>query len=188
MTPRRTASVLRALFACLALLLAAGYAAADSPPVLPSGLDGLQIKNAKTPLEGVTSGGQPTEDELRQAAGLGYQTVVNLRTEGEEMGFEEAEFVKSLGLKYISLPIAGAEGITSENAAALAKILEDSTRPILLHCGSGNRVGALFALNAHANQGQDAEAALQIGLDAGLTGLEPAVREMLGLPAPASEE
>lgn len=170
------------------LMLVGGYAVsqdvlADSPPVL----DGLQFKNAKTPLEGVTSGGQPTEDEFRHAAKLGYQTVVNLRTDGEEIPFDEPALVEELGMKYVHLPIAGADGITSANAAALAEILDDAERPILLHCGSGNRVGALFALDAHERLGQDAETALQTGLDAGMTRLEPVVREKLGLPIPASE-
>lgn len=171
------------------LMLVGGYAVsdharADSPPVL----DGLQFKNAKTPQEGVISGGQPTEDEFRHAAKLGYQTVVNLRTDGEEIPFDEPALVEQLGMKYVHLPIAGAEGITSENAAALAEILGNAERPVLLHCGSGNRVGALFALDAHDRLGQDAETALQTGLDGGMTGLEPAVREKLGLPVPESED
>lgn len=170
--------IVRTLLA-LVLLLLAGHAVADSPPVM----GGLQFKNALTPLEGVTSGGQPTEDEFRQAAKLGYKTVVNLRTDGEEIPFDEPALVEELGMKYVHLPIAGAEGITSENAAALAEILDDAERPLILHCGSGNRIGALFALDAHERLGQDAETALQTGLDAGMTRLEPVVREKLGLPA-----
>lgn len=170
------------------LLLAGGYAVsndvlADSPPVLET----LQFKNAITPQEGVTSGGQPTEEEFRRAAALGYKTVVNLRTDGEEIPFDEPALVEELGMRYVHLPIAGAEGITSENAAALAAILAEAEHPVLLHCGSGNRVGALFALDAHDRLGQDAETALQTGLDAGMTRLEPVVREKLGLPVSASE-
>ena len=173
------------VFAYLALAFLLAYNGsiwAESPPVAE-----LQIRNAKTPIEGVTSGGQPTEDELHQAAELGYQTVVNLRTEAEEMPFDEAELVESLGMHYVSLPVAGSEGINAENARALAEVLDRSARPILLHCGSGNRVGALFALKAYAVDGKDAATALQVGRDAGLTRLEPVVREKLGLPVPETE-
>lgn len=171
------AAVLLAVF-----LIVGGYAVADSPPAGSAETEVLQFKNARTPLEGVTSGGQPTEDEFRRAADLGYKTVVNLRTDGEEIPFDEPALLESLGLKYAHLPIAGADGITPENAAALAEILGEAEHPVLLHCGSGNRVGALFALDAHDRLGQDAETALQTGLDAGLTRLEPVVREKLGLP------
>lgn len=177
------ATVLLAVLMLVGGYAVSDYAEADSPPVL----DGLQFKNAKTPLEGVTSGGQPTEDEFRQAAKLGYKTVVNLRTDGEEIPFDEPALAEQLGMKYVHLPIAGAEGITSENAAALAEILGDAERPVLLHCGSGNRVGALFALDAHQRLGQDAETALQTGFDAGMTRLEPVVREKLGLPITEQE-
>jgi len=48
----------------------------------------------------------------------------------------------------------------------------------LLHCGSGNRVGALLAL-LKSSQGASDEAALEYGISAGLTGLEPVVRARL---------
>ena len=53
--------------------------------------------------------------------------------------------------------------------------------PVLLHCGSGNRIGALLALRAVWLEGKDPAAALDYGKAAGLTGLEPAVKSMLGL-------
>ena len=52
---------------------------------------------------------------------------------------------------------------------------------MLLHCGSGNRVGALLALKAFWLDGGSAEEALEVGLAGGVTRLEPTVRELLGL-------
>jgi hypothetical protein len=49
----------------------------------------------------------------------------------------------------------------------------------MLHCGSGNRIGALFALMAFHLEGESADRALQVGREAGLTRLEPVVRERL---------
>ncbi|MEM7050141.1 MAG: sulfur transferase domain-containing protein [Acidobacteriota bacterium] len=139
------------------------------------------VPNARQPADGVVSGGQPTADQLAAAQEAGFQTVINLRTEGEP-GARQAE-VEAFGLSYVELPIAGAAGLTRDNVEALAEILEEVQKPALLHCGSGNRIGALFALKAFWLDGEAPEAALEKGLDSGLTRLEPKVRELLGLPA-----
>lgn len=168
----------RAPALAVALVILALPAAADEPPA-----PRIEIVNALTPLPGVLSGGQVTAEQLAAAAAAGYRTVVNLRTSEEPLDWDEPARVEELGMRYVALPIAGAADVTRENAEKLARILEEAPRPLLLHCGSGNRVGALFALKAYYLDGKDAEAALRIGLDAGLTKLEPKVREVLGLPA-----
>lgn len=143
----------------------------------------VQIRNARTPREGLLTGGQPTEEQLAELADAGYRTLVNLRTTGEnEISDREAELAKELGMRYVQLPVAGAEGLTEDNARDLAELLDDeSGYPMVVHCGSGNRVGALFALEAFHVDGERPETALRIGKDAGLTRLEPVVREKLGL-------
>lgn len=146
-------------------------AAADWSALLP---------NARRPLDGVVSGGQPSAAQLEAAAGAGFRTVVNLRTPGEPGELtDEAERVAELGMDYVSLPIAGAAGMTEDNARALAELLAGAERPVLLHCGSGNRIGGLLALEAFYVEGLDVDAALERGLEAGLTRLEPHVREQL---------
>jgi protein tyrosine phosphatase (PTP) superfamily phosphohydrolase (DUF442 family) len=82
---------------------------------------------------------------------------------------------------YVNLPIQGAAGLTEANARALARALAETPRPVLLHCSSGNRAGAILALKAHVVDGLDAEAALQLARDSGVTKLEPALRAALGL-------
>jgi uncharacterized protein (TIGR01244 family) len=133
---------------------------------------------------------QPTPDELERAAAAGVRTVVNLRADGET-GFDwEAESAERLGLRYVRIPIRGAVDLTPDNAARLDAVLRDAPGPALVHCASGNRVGALLALREAWHRGQDPAAALAVGLDAGLTNLEPVIREKLGLPplaAPAEE-
>jgi len=49
---------------------------------------------------------------------------------------------------------------------------------VLVHCGSGNRVGALLALRASLD-GADDEKALALGREGGLSSLEGVVRERL---------
>jgi uncharacterized protein (TIGR01244 family) len=143
----------------------------------------IAIPNARATLPGLISGGQPTVENLEWAARNGYRTVINLRTPGE--GGEipnEDEVVTGLGMQYVSLPVAGADGVTAENAERLAEVLQDDEAlPILLHCGSGERIGALLALKAHELDGLPPDEALEFGRASGLTRLEPLVREKLGL-------
>ena len=140
------------------------------------------LPNARQPRESVVSGGQPSEDQLRMAAEAGYKTVINLRTPGESGLEDEAAIVGELGMTYVSLPIDGEAGITADNARELSRLLDESEAPVLLHCGSGNRVGALLALEAFHVEGRSAEESIQYGLDSGLTRLEPVVRERLASP------
>jgi len=67
------------------------------------------------------------------------------------------------------------------HAQALHQALADDA-PVLVHCGSANRVGALLALVAAWHWSHPPEAALELGRSAGLAALEPAVRARLGLP------
>jgi uncharacterized protein (TIGR01244 family) len=130
------------------------------------------------PVEGITAAGQPNEEGLRELAESGYAAVIDLRTEGENRGMDEKALVESLGLEYISLPIAGKAAISYDNAGKLDQILDRYDEPVLVHCGSGNRVGALFALRAKMKGASD-EDALEAGRSAGMTSLEETVRSRL---------
>ena len=190
-SPALTLALVLALAGCAAPESTAPAAQAPSPPdssdvaqqetMSPAPL--VEIRNARQPLPGVLTGGQPTDEELAEVAEKGYRTVVNLRSEAEVAETSEPETVEGLGLRYVGIPMAGAAGLTAENAAALDAVLADpSSYPVLIHCASGNRVGGLLALRAHQQLGAEASEALAQGLEAGLTSLEPAVREALALP------
>lgn len=135
------------------------------------------VPNAKQPAPGVVTGGQRTPNQLRAAKDAGYRTVINLRTPKEKG--TRREDVEALGMTYVALPIASAADITEQNARVFAKALADAKRPALVHCASGNRVGALFALKALYVDGKSPGEALAIGKAAGLTRLEATVRARL---------
>jgi len=130
-----------------------------------------------TPVAGITPAGQPDAAALEVFAKNGYAAVIDLRTVGEDRGLDEQAVVEGLGMQYVAMPI-GYEGITFENAGTLDKLLAEYDEPVLLHCGSSNRVGALLALRAARNGASDVEA-LEIGRRAGLSSLEPSVRQAL---------
>ena len=128
--------------------------------------------------EGVLAGGQPTVEQLYDLAAAGYRTVINMRLP-DEQGSTQAPSVEAAGMTYVTVPIEGAAGLSEERARAFADVLAEVEHPVVVHCGSGNRVGALFALKAFYVDGATADEAIQFGLDAGMTRLESAVREHL---------
>ena len=87
-------------------------------------------------------------------------------------------------MRFIQIPIAGTDALSKENVERLDAALRDGLDegPVLLHCASGNRIGAMLALHAAWIGGADSGEALRFGLDHGMTSLEPAVRELLRLP------
>ncbi|MCB1037750.1 MAG: hypothetical protein KDD47_28210 [Acidobacteria bacterium] len=143
----------------------------------------LDLLNARYPLPGVLTGGQPSWEQLAEASKEGYKTIVNLRSLRETAGEEEAAEVAKLGMRYVAIPLAGSADLTGDNVDALNAVLADeSAYPMMIHCGSGNRVGALLAVRAAYTEGMEAADALAFGLEAGLTTLEDPVRSILGLP------
>lgn len=132
---------------------------------------------------GLYSGGQPSAEQLRALATQGVRSVIDLRQPGEERGFDEAHAAEALGLRYVRIPVAGAEGLDAANIRAVHQALRQSQGPVLLHCASGNRAGAVLGLVNARYEHASAEQALQLGQRAGLTSLEAATRQRLNLPA-----
>lgn len=164
-----------AIAASFLLVLAA--VSADEPVVAVT-IDELRANPSLFESHRYISTGQPDEEILALAKAAGYVAVIDLRTAEEDRGIDEAIAAESAGLAYHWLPVAGAKGTTYENARALDELVAGIEGPILLHCRSGNRVGALLALTA-GKQGASEEEALEIGRRAGLTSLEPVVIERL---------
>ncbi len=165
---------------CLLALLGATAVAEEAAPA--ADLSGITFPNSATPFPNIVTGGQVDDAALQAAKEKGVKMVINLRPDDEpEVDPEEKRKVEALGMTYILIPVAGLPGVTVENAKALAAALTDTSMPALVHCKSGNRVGALFALKAFHVDGKSAEEALEIGRKAGITkpGLEEHVKGLL---------
>jgi uncharacterized protein (TIGR01244 family) len=159
---------IRLVTMALILTLAAGQVLAQS----------MDLPNRKDALEGITTAGQPSAEQLAAAAKSGFKTVIDLRGVSEDRGIDERSTVEKLGMSYVTLPVDGAGGVTYANAAALDKLLAGVERPVLVHCTSGNRAGALLALRDKLD-GADDQSALALGVASGLTSLKPAVEQKL---------
>jgi len=175
----------RGVWAVVVLLMVSAFGVMAEEPVSPPAL-WVDLPNAKAPVPGVLVGGQPTQEQLQQAADLGYKTVINLRGVAEHSEWDEEALVESLGMRFLSVPIEGKPGLTEDNARAFVEALEAAgPGPMLIHCGSGNRVGGIFALKAFFIEGKTPEESLALGEQFGMReSLAPTVEGILSPEKP----
>ncbi|MFI4980834.1 MAG: beta-lactamase hydrolase domain-containing protein [Nevskiales bacterium] len=140
----------------------------------------IDVPNARFPVEGVCTGGKPRPEDLRQARNSGVKTVISLCSPSECDNYDEGALVTALGMHYLNIPVAGPADLTLAKARALAEaLLEMHDGPVLVHCASGNRVGALFAIKARLIDDLTTEQSIAVGRAAGLKTLESEVRCVL---------
>ena len=139
-----------------------------------------QLPKARHPAAWLWTSGQPAAGQFAQLKAAGIERVINLRPRDEAPDFDEAAAAERAGLIYRNLPIAGPQDLTLANAKALDAMLADGgSETTLMHCASGNRVGALMSLRAAWLHGRSVTEALAIGRAHGLTSLEAAVVQKL---------
>lgn len=141
-------------------------------------LNQIPLMNAHKISNDIWVSGQPTSAQLALIHAAGVKTLVNLCPSGE-CGWDEQHEAERSGLAYSSIPISNGNDLSREAALQLHQTLVNCTKPVLVHCGSSNRAGALFALKSFYAEGCDIETALQQGRAAGLKELEPMVRQIL---------
>ena len=166
-------------FLCIAAaVLVVSTACAEDAAKIHVDISAVKVSGDLLPVDGITSSGQPDAAQFALLAEAGYVAVIDLRGEDEDRWLDEAAVLGELSIDYITLPLTGPESISMENAAKLDQILAGYDGPVLVHCGSGNRVGAVLALRQSLRGADDAEA-LAYGKAAGLTRLEPVVKQRL---------
>ncbi|MBS0215945.1 MAG: hypothetical protein JSR63_05400 [Proteobacteria bacterium] len=132
------------------------------------------------PLPGLYTAGQPDAGDWKAIHARGVQVVINLRPPGELKNRDESAEVRGAEMRYLEIPVAGADGINDSNARALhAALAPTHGNGVLVHCSSGNRAGALLALEQADFDGLPKEKALELGRKAGVTSLEARLRQLL---------
>jgi uncharacterized protein (TIGR01244 family) len=165
----------KALFLILTLLWANAVASA----AFAQDVSSLDAPNAKVAVPGIVTAGQPSLEDFAKLKALGITTVVNARG-AEESPLDEAALAAEHGLTYVAIPIDGKEALTRDAALALKAVLDMKTGGVLLHCASGNRAGALMALEAfYSGDKKSAADAIALGKAAGMTSLTPYISEKL---------
>ena len=172
-----------AVLAAIALVACAHRPAGSATSAAVADADA--VPSLRTPGNGLLlTAAQPGPGAWRVLAEQGVVAVVNLRPDDEQPGRDERAEVTAAGMAYHQVPVAGADGLTDDNAAKLLALVSAVPGKVLVHCASGNRAGALLALGAASAGAMSPEQALAFGQSAGLTQpkLEAAVRAKLGLP------
>ena len=179
-TPKQTASI----------TVAAGLALAVEMSCAPNTSYNESVNQAETaqvePYElgstkpihsvgGIFLAGQPKKEDFHLAKEQGIKTVINLRHKKEIADFDEKEVAETAGLTYIPLPWNGEDELTDAVFDQTRKLLSSAERPILLHCGSSNRVGAVWLPWRALDEGVDLETAVEEAKSIGLK--KPAYEE-----------
>ena len=137
----------------------------------------MSIPNA-IEYNGHLVGGQPSASQYKQISVEGYKTVISIRDLSEPGAEEGRKNALEAGLNFISIPVKGVDDFNEENAKALDEALKGEG-PFVVHCKSGGRVAAIFALKCGWCDGKSIEQAIEEGHKIGLGGLEPAIRKIL---------
>jgi uncharacterized protein (TIGR01244 family) len=146
----------------------------------------LDLPNVRQPQKTRIVSGSLTAADIGRLRAAGIKHLINLRTEQESQGLDEAFIAAGLGIDYHAIPIQGAQGLTNENARKLDVALTEAGDDLtLIHCASGNRVGALVAVREAWIRGRTTEEAIAEGKRWGLASLEPSVRQLLEQGAPS---
>ncbi len=126
--------------------------------------------------------GQPTAEGLSLLRDAGVKKVINIRTLGEveKLDYNEPKAVADAGMSYVSIPISP-KTFSAANVERFAAALEQYEEPVLVHCGSSNRVGGLWAAYLVLKRGVEVEKAMEMGRAAGMSsdGVEASVRRVI---------
>lgn len=87
---------------------------------------------------------QPAAADFEIAKAAGVRTVINLRHEHEIKDFDERAVVTGLGMTYVNLPWHGPEELNDAVFTRARELLRTVEPPVLVHCGSANRVAAVW--------------------------------------------
>lgn len=130
---------------------------------------------------------QPTDPEgLNAASQLGIQSVICLRDATETatpeyLAFDPEEdlILLGLGMSFVNMPFPHSTQLTQEQfnirARAVLAVLNELPQPLLIHCSSGDRASALWAIHLLANCGVPKQDAISYAELSGLAVFKPYV-------------
>lgn len=113
--------------------------------------------------------GQPSQTDIAKLKSAGIRHVLDLRTEGE-VNWDEPGELKKAGIQHERLAINGVSGLTDEVFGRARTAFKSATKneKLICHCGSANRVGAVWLAYRVLDEGVDWATALKEAKEVGL--------------------
>lgn len=113
--------------------------------------------------------GQPEAADFEELAARGFERVVDMRQPAEHGDFDEAGLVQGLGMEYVNLGVRAPSDYTDALMDAGRRYLREADdAPVLLHCGSANRVGPVWIAYRTLDRGVPLEEAVAEAKRAGM--------------------
>lgn len=153
------------ILAIIATTFYISMTAANASGRVPFGHQVFQVQNYSRATDQIAISGLIGDGGIKSLASHGFKTIIDMRTPNEGTAAEKA-IVDINGMNYINIPMTVA-GISEEQLSAFTKAIESAEKPVLIHCGSGNRAGAMWAVYL-IKKGTDPEQAIEAGRKAGM--------------------
>lgn len=102
--------------------------------------------------------GQFGPNDLDQIKAAGITRVISLRTDGE-IDWDQKSALEKAGLEFFVLPFRDPKDLNDGVFDKARKLLGETNKPTLFHCGSANRVGAVWMTFRALDQHVDLETA-----------------------------
>ena len=106
-------------------------------------------------------GGATTAEAYPALKKDGFASVINLR-QASESGADipgSRAAAEAAGLRYVHIPVDGAKPEAAMADAFLAAVTDKANQPMYVHCGSANRVAAMWMIKRLVIDGWDVDRA-----------------------------
>ncbi len=172
---------MKALISALGIiLLSVNMASAQQETDLTSINEPLTVGNLEDDptLGHVTYSGQPDQETIPLLKGEGYDMVLSVKFDDEDVGFDEQQLVEESGMEFRRVSFYKGSyddrprAVDHNSIEEISKILTAtaaSGKKVLLHCGSGQRAAGALAASLVIDHGYSTEDAMKVAGDAGLT-------------------
>ena len=95
------------------------------------------------------------------------ERIITLRTDGE-IKWDEKSKAEKAGFKFVEVPFRAPDSLDDKVFDKIRKLLKEDSKSTLLHCGSANRVGAVWLPYRVLDENVDLETALKEAKEIGL--------------------
>ena len=120
--------------------------------------------------ENIATGAQPTAAAFAKLASSGFRSVLSLRTDKENVDLKkDRELTEAAGMRYIHIPVVSASPDPKRVDDFITAVNDKKNYPMLIYCGSANRVGAFWMIYRVVANGWTEEKALAEAEKIGLT-------------------